>query len=331
MCSASTLLGLFAHGAIFVRIGFRACGDNHTPNYCSATITHPIIADGVGGCGCSLVYLLWCALLCTLHCGLLCCSLLCALYCTLLCALCCGLRCGLHCGLCCSLLCASYLCCGLLCASYCGLRWGLCCRLRCRLFDRLLCLWCCSKVQYEAYSKAQSKPQCKPHRKLQYKPAARVGAIAIQRMVHRKASAPPACAQSRASAGGAAFWHSGCKNRGFGPSPAAGEASKRESAPAAARGVQRALVRLRFSVWCIERHRHRRLVRKAAQAQVGPLSGTRLQIGAIWGQAPLLARRAVSITAQPRRAECSARWCDCDSAYGASREDKITSSETRRC
>ena len=59
----------------------------------------------------------------------------------------------------------------------------------------------------------------------------------------------------------------------------AGEASKRESAPAAARGVQRALVRLRFSVWCIERHRHRRLVRKAAQAQVGPLSGTRLQAG----------------------------------------------------
>ena len=79
--------------------------------------------------------------------------------------------------------------------------------------------------------------------------AARVGAIAIPRMVHRKASASSACAQSRASAGGAAFWHSGCKPRGdFGPNSAAGEASKRERAPAAARGVQRALVRLRFSV-----------------------------------------------------------------------------------
>ena len=51
-------------------------------------------------------------------------------------------------------------------------------------------------------------------------------------------------------------------------------------------------------------------MRKGTQAKVGPLSGTRLQIGAIWGQTPLLARRAVSITAQPRRAECSARWCE---------------------
>ena len=49
--------------------------------------------------------------------------------------------------------------------------------------------------------------------------AARVGAIAIQRVVHRKASAPPACAQSRASAGGAAFWHSGCKSGRFGAKP----------------------------------------------------------------------------------------------------------------
>ena len=215
--------------------------------------------------------------------------------------------------------------------------------------------------------------------------AARVGAIAIQRMVHRKASAPSACAQSHASEGGAAFWHSAA-SRGefFCPSPAAGEASKRESAPAAARGVQRALVRLRFSVWCIERHRHRRLVRKAAQAQVGPLSGTRaanrgdlgpspaageagsfdygpaaargrqralvrlrfsvwcierhrhrrlvrkatqakagplsgtrLQAGVILAQAPLLARRANARARQLRHAECSARWCDCDSAYGA--------------
>ena len=147
--------------------------------------------------------------------------------------------------------------------------------------------------------------------------AARVGAIAIQRMVHRKASASPACAQSRANAGGAAFWHSAASRGEFCPNPAAGEASKRESAPAAVRGVQRALVRLRFSVWCIERHRRRRLVRKATQAKAGPLSGTRLRVGVIWGQTPLLARRAVAITAQPRCAGGSARWCDCDSAYGA--------------
>jgi len=281
--------------------------------------------------------------------------------------------------------------------------------------------------------------------------AARVGAIAIQRMVHRKASASSACAQSRASAGGAAFWHSAASRGDFGQAPLVARRAKRESAPAAARGVQRALVRLRFSVWCIERHRHRRLVRKGTQAKVGPLSGTRaasrgdlgpspaageagsfdygpaaargrqralvrlrfsvwcierhrrrrlvrkatqakagplsgtrLQIGAIrgqspaageagsfdygpaaargrqralvrlrfsvwcierhrhrrlvrkgtqakagplsgtrlragviWGQTPLLARRAVAITAQPRRAGGSARWCDCDSAYGA--------------
>ena len=147
--------------------------------------------------------------------------------------------------------------------------------------------------------------------------AARVGAIAIQRMVHRKASASSACAQSRASAGGAAFWHSAASRGEFCPSPAAGEASKRERAPAAVRGVQRALVRLRFSVWCIERHRHRRLVRKAAQAQVGPLSGTRLQAGVSFAQAPLLARRANARERQLRCAECSARWCDCDSAYGA--------------
>ena len=90
------------------------------------------------------------------------------------------------------------------------------------------------------------------------------------------------------------------------------------AAPAAARGVQRALVRLRFSVWCIERHRHRRLVRKAAQTQVGPLSGTRAaKAGVVLAQAPLLARRANARARQLRHAECSARWCDCDSAYGA--------------
>ena len=147
--------------------------------------------------------------------------------------------------------------------------------------------------------------------------AARVGAIAIQRMVHRKASASPACAQSRASAGGAAFWHSAASRGEFCPSPAAGEASKRERAPAAARGVQRALVRLRFSVWCIERHRHRRLVRKAAQAQVGPLSGTRAAKTRVLAQAPLLAKRANARARQLRHAECSARWCGCDSACGA--------------
>ena len=61
----------------------------------------------------------------------------------------------------------------------------------------------------------------------------------------------------------------------FWPNPAAGEAGSCDYGPAAARGRQRALVRLRFSVWCIERHRHRRLVRKGTQAKVGPLSGTR--------------------------------------------------------
>ena len=107
-------------------------------------------------------------------------------------------------------------------------------------------------------------------------------------------------------------------NRGdLGPNPAAGEAGSFDYGPAAARGRQRALVRLRFSVWCIERHRHRRLVRKGTQAKVGPLSGTRLRAGVIWGQTPLLARRAVAITAQPRCAGGSARWCVCDSAYGA--------------
>ena len=113
--------------------------------------------------------------------------------------------------------------------------------------------------------------------------AARVGAIAIQRVVHRKASAPPACAQSRASAGGAAFWHSAANRGDLGPNPAAGEAGSFDYGPAAARGRQRALVRLRFSVWCIERHRRRRLVRKATQAKAGPLSGTRLRAGVIWG------------------------------------------------
>ena len=148
--------------------------------------------------------------------------------------------------------------------------------------------------------------------------AARVGAIAIQRMVHRKASASSACAQSRASAGGAAFWHSAASRGDFGQAPLVARRAKRERAPAAVRGVQRALVRLRFSVWCIERHRHRRLVRKAAQAQVGPLSGTRAaKAGLILAQAPLVARRANARERQLRCAECSARWCDCDSAYGA--------------
>ena len=126
-----------------------------------------------------------------------------------------------------------------------------------------------------------AKPRCWRGGQFRLRPsrgaraAARVGAIAIQRMVHRKASAPPACAQSHASEGGAAFWHSAANRGDLGPNPAAGEAGSFDYGPAAARGVQRALVRLRFSVWCIERHRHRRLVRKAAQAQVGPLSGTR--------------------------------------------------------
>ena len=147
--------------------------------------------------------------------------------------------------------------------------------------------------------------------------AARVGAIAIQRMVHRKASAPPACAQRHASEGGAAFWHSAANRGDLGPNPAAGEAGSFDYGPAAARGRQRALVRLRFSVWCIERHRHRRLVRKAAQAQVGPLSGTRAAKTGVLAQAPLLAKRANARARQLRHAECSARWCDCDSACGA--------------
>ena len=126
-----------------------------------------------------------------------------------------------------------------------------------------------------------AKPRCWRGGQLRLRPsrgaraAARVGAIAIQRMVHRKAPAAPACAQRHASEGGAAFWHSAASRGDLGPNPAAGEAGSCDYGPAAARGRQRALVRLRFSVWCIERHRHRRLVRKATQTRVGPLSGTR--------------------------------------------------------
>ena len=68
-----------------------------------------------------------------------------------------------------------------------------------------------------------AKPRCWRGGQFRLRPsrgaraAARVGAIAIQRVVHRKASAPPACAQSRASAGGAAFWHSAANRGDLGP------------------------------------------------------------------------------------------------------------------